>query len=121
MSADQMIKFAKAVDLEASLATFGILEDVLMKIGGKAGRVVVIESVGGLLSLAGLDQQLLRVSLLVHFSLCLLSQNQWVVIPQQTDFPVEQPCSSRQADAAMGISQTQVTAIIESDSLKTLE
>ena len=38
MSADQLIKFARAVVLEASLATFAMLEDVLMKIGGKVGK-----------------------------------------------------------------------------------
>ena len=32
----------------------------------------------------------------------------------------QQPCSSRQADAALGFSQTQVTDINDSDSLKTL-
>ena len=40
MSSDQMIKFARAVGLEVSLATFGMLEDVLLKIGGKTGRNV---------------------------------------------------------------------------------
>ena len=33
---------------------------------------------------------------------------------------LEQPCSSRQADSALGFSQTQVTDINDSDSLKTL-
>ena len=40
MSSDQMIQFARAVGLEVSLATFGMLEDVLLKIGGKTGRNV---------------------------------------------------------------------------------
>ena len=39
-SSDQMIQFARAVGLEVSLATFGMLEDVLLKIGGKTGRNV---------------------------------------------------------------------------------
>ena len=38
MSSDQMIQFARAVGLEVSLANFGMLEDVLLKIGGKTGR-----------------------------------------------------------------------------------
>ena len=40
MSSDQMIQFARAVGLEVPLATFGMLEDVLLKIGGKTGRNV---------------------------------------------------------------------------------
>ena len=32
-----MIQFATAVGLEVSLATFGMLEDVLLKIGAKTG------------------------------------------------------------------------------------
>ena len=40
LSSDQMIQFARAVGLEVSLATFGMLEDVLLKIGGKSGRSV---------------------------------------------------------------------------------
>ena len=40
MSSDQMIQFARAVGLEVSLATLGMLEDVLLKIGGKPGRNV---------------------------------------------------------------------------------
>ena len=40
MSSDQMIQFAGRIGLEVSLATFGKLEDVLLKIGGKTGRNV---------------------------------------------------------------------------------
>ena len=40
MSSYQMIQFARAVGLEVSLATFGMLEDVLLKVGGKTGRNV---------------------------------------------------------------------------------
>ena len=40
MSSDQMIQFARAVGLEVSLVNFGMLEDVLLKIGGKTGRNV---------------------------------------------------------------------------------
>ena len=40
MSSDQLIQFARAVALEVLLATFGRLEDVLLKIGGKTGRNV---------------------------------------------------------------------------------
>ena len=40
MSSDQMIQFAGAVGLEFSSATFGMLEDLLLKIGKKTGRNV---------------------------------------------------------------------------------
>ena len=40
MSSDQMIQFARAIGFEVSLATFGILEVVLLKIGEKTGRNV---------------------------------------------------------------------------------
>ena len=40
MSSDQMIRFAKAIGLEVSSATFGMLEDVLLKNGRKTGRNV---------------------------------------------------------------------------------
>ena len=40
MSSDQMIQFVRAIGLEVSLVAFGIMEDVLLKIGGKTGRNV---------------------------------------------------------------------------------
>ena len=40
MSSDQTIQFARAIGLEVSWATFGMLEDVLLKIGGKTRRSV---------------------------------------------------------------------------------
>ena len=46
MSSDQMIQFARAIGLEVPLATFGMLEDVLLKIGGKTGRSVGERSSG---------------------------------------------------------------------------
>ena len=55
MSSDQMIQFARAVGLEVSLATFGMLEGVLVKIGGKAEKNVGGKSSGqsGSISRAG--------------------------------------------------------------------
>ena len=40
MSLDHMIQFARANGLEVLSAAFGMLEDVLLKIGGKTGRNV---------------------------------------------------------------------------------
>ena len=55
MSSDQMIQFARVNGLEVSLATFGMLEDVLLKIGGKVGKHVRDKSSGqsGSISRAG--------------------------------------------------------------------
>ena len=38
MCSNQMIQFARVIGLEVSSATLGMLEDVLMKIGGKIVR-----------------------------------------------------------------------------------
>ena len=46
MSSDQMIQFASAIGLEVSLSIYGGLEDVLLKIGGKAGKNVGDKSSG---------------------------------------------------------------------------
>ena len=55
MSSDQLIQFARAIGLEVSLATFGMLEDVVLKIVGKAGKHVGDKSSGqsGSISRAG--------------------------------------------------------------------
>ena len=52
MSSDQMIQFARAIGLEVSLATFGMLEDVLLKIGGKTERNVGEKGSGQSVSLS---------------------------------------------------------------------
>ena len=52
LSSDQMIQFARAVGFEVSWATFGMLEDVLLKIGGKAGRNVGVKGSGRSVSLS---------------------------------------------------------------------
>ena len=52
MSSDQMIQFAGAIGLEVSLSTFEMLEDVLLKNGGKAGRNVGEKSSGHTASLS---------------------------------------------------------------------
>ena len=53
MSSDKMIQFARAIGLEVSLATFGMLEDVLLKMGGKNGRNVGEKVSGQSLCLVG--------------------------------------------------------------------
>ena len=82
MSSDQMIQFARAIGLEVLLATFGMLEDVLLKIGGKTGRNVGDKSSGqsGSISRAGSSLPLWRVLLHFHFIPCPQLRNLLVVI-----------------------------------------
>ena len=49
LSSDQMIQFARAIGLGVSLATFGMLEDVLLKIGGRLEGMLVTKAVDSLL------------------------------------------------------------------------
>ena len=114
LSSDQMIQFARAVGLEVSLATFGMLEDVLLKIGGKAGR-----NVGG----KGSEQSALhsRSGSTVMESVASRSFYSLPTITESFDSDrLQQPCSSRQADAALGFSRTEINEFNDTDSLKTL-
>ena len=114
LSSDQMIQFARAVGLEVSLATFGMLEDVLLKIGGKAGR-----NVGG----KGSEQSALHSSSVstVMESVASRSFYSLPTITESFDSDrLQQPCSSRQADAALGFSRTEINDFNDTDSLKTL-
>ena len=119
MSSDQMIQFAKAIGLEVSLATFGMLEDVLLKIGGKTGRSVGERGNGQSASLG-------RSGSTVVESMASRSSYSLPTITESFDSDrlagnlSQQPCSSRQADAALDFSRTEVTEINDTDSLKTL-
>ena len=119
MSSDQMIQFAREVGLEVSLATFGMLEDVLLKIGGKSGRNVGEKGSGKSVSLS-------RSGSTVMESVASRSFYPLPTITESFDSdrlagdPSQQPCSSRQAHAALGFSRTEVTDINDTDSLKTL-
>ena len=119
VSLDQMIQFARAVGLEVSLATFGMLEVVLLKIGGKSGRSVGEKGSGKSVSLS-------RSGSTVMESVASRSFHSLPTITESFDSDrlagdsSQQPCSSRQADAALGFSRTEVTGINDTDSLKTL-
>ena len=69
MSLDQIIQFARATGLEVSWATFGMIEDVLLKIGGKTGMFLTYEA-DSLFCLVGRGPQLWRVVLHARFILC---------------------------------------------------
>ena len=119
VSSDQMIQFARAVGLEVSLATFGMLEDVLLKICGKTGRSVGEKGSGQSVSLG-------RSGSTVVESMASRSFYSVPTITESFDSDclvgdlTQQPCSSRQADAALGFSRTELTGINDTDSLKTL-
>ena len=119
MSSDQMIQFARAVGLEVSLATFGMLEDVLLKIGGKSGRSVGKKGSGQSASLGRSGSTVME---------CVASRSFYSLPTITESFDSDrlmgdhsqQPCSSRQADAALGFARTEVTEFNDTDSLKTL-
>jgi len=119
MSSDQMIQFARAVGLEVSLATFGMLEDVLLKIGGKTGRTVGEKGSGQSASLSRSGSTVMEsVASRSFYSLPTITES--FDSDRLVGDVSQQPCSSRQADAALGFSQTEVTEINDTDSLKTL-
>ena len=119
MSSDQMIQFARAVDLEVSLATFGMLEDVLLKIGGKSGRSVCEKGSGQSASLGRSGSTVMEsVASRSFYSLPTITES--FDSDRLVGDPSQQPCSSRQADAALAFSRTEVTEFNDTDSLKTL-
>ena len=119
MISDQMIQFARAVGLEVSLATFGMLEDVLLKIGGKTGR-----NVGEKGSEQSASRS--RSGSTVMDSVASRSSYSLPTITESFDSDrlvgdlSQQPCFSRQADAALGFSRTEVNEFNDTDSLKSL-
>ena len=118
MSSDQMIQFARAVGLEVSLATFGMLEDMLLKIGGKTGRNVGERGSGQSVSHS-------RSGSTVRESVASRSFYSLPTITESFDSDrlvgslSQQPCSSRQADAVLGFSRTKVNEFNDTGSLKT--
>ena len=118
MSSDQLIQFAKAVGLEVSLATFGMLEDVLLKIGGKTGRNVGEKGSGRSVSLSRSGSTVMDSVASRSFYLPKITES------SDSDRLVgnlsQQPCSSRQADAVLGFSRIEVNEFNDADSLKTL-
>ena len=119
MSSDQMIQFARAIGLEVSSATFGMLEDVLLKIGRKTGRNVGEKGSGKSVSLSRTGSTIMEsVASRSFYSLPSITE------PFDNDRLAgdlsQQPCSSQQADAALDFSRTELTEINDTDSLKIL-
>ena len=119
MSSDQMIQFAGAIGLEVSLATFGMLEDVLLKIGRKTERSVREKGSGKSVSLGRSGSTIMEsVPSRSFFSLPTITES--FDSDRLAGDLSQQPCSSRQADVALDFSRTEVTEITDNDSLETL-
>ena len=117
MSSDQMIQFARAIGLEVSLAPFGMLEDVLLKTGGKTGRNVGEKGIGKSVSLSRSGSTVMEsVASRSFYSLRTITES--FDSDRLAGDLSQQPC--RQADAALDFSRTEVTEINDTDSLKTL-
>ena len=119
MTSDQMIHFARAIGLEVSLATFGMLEDVLLKIAGKTGRNVGVKGSGQSASLSRAGSTVMEsVASRSFYSLPTITES--FVTDRSAGHLTQQPCSSWQADAALDFSRMEVTEFNNTDSLKTL-
>ena len=119
MSSGQMIQFARAVGLEVSLATSGMLEDVLLKIGGKTGRNFGEKGSGQSASLSTSGSTVMKsVASRSFHSLPTITES--FGSDRLVGDLSQQLCSSRQADTALGFSRTEVTEFNDTDSLKTL-
>ena len=98
-----------------------MLEDLLLKIGGKTGRSRSVGERG-----SGQSASLGRSGSTVVESMASRSFYSVPTITESCDSDrlvgdfTQQPCSSRQADAALDFSRTELTEINDTDSLKTL-
>ena len=121
-SADQMIQFARAVELEVSLASYSMLEDLLLKArGGSEGYPVTSHYPVGMSPFPSVAGPSVGNSVASRSAFSLPS----ITETDGTDVivggaVVEEPCSSTQADArlAMAIEGIEGPA---TDSLKTLQ
>ena len=119
MSSDQMIQFARAIGLEVSSATFGTLEDVFLKLGKKTGRNVGEKGNGRSVSLSRSGSTVMEsVASRSFYSLPTITES--FESDRLAGDLSQQPCSSRQPDAALDFSRTEVSEINDTDSLKTL-
>ena len=119
MRSDQMMQFARAIGLEISVATFGMLEDVLLKNGRKTERNVGEKGSGKSVSLSRSGSTIMEsVASRSFYSLPTITES--FDSDRLAGDLSQQPCSSRQADAALDFSRTEVTEINDTDSFKTL-
>ena len=119
MGSDQRTKFARAVGLKVSLATFGMLKDVLLKIAGQTGTNVGDKGSEQSLSFSRAGSTVMESDASRSFYYLPTITESFGKDPSAGDL-TQQPCYSRQADAALDFSRTDVTEINDTDSLKTL-
>ena len=113
-----MIPFVR-VDAEKFWWPFlGMLEDVLLKISGRAGKGGDRDSGQSLHRSAAGFTVVESIASCPFCSLPTITESSGC--DPSADVPVQQLCSSRKADAALGFSQSQVTDMTGSDRLKTL-
>ena len=117
-SADQLIQFARAVGLEVSVASFEMLEDLLLKAnligrrggGGKASSKSTFSSCAG----TSVGDSVASRSVYLLPTIAESTRSEEAAMGSQ------EPCSSRQADEALS-SVPIVCVKIGTDSLKTLK
>ena len=121
-SADQMIQFARAVGLEVSLASYSMLEDLLLKArrgsGDHFGTARCHAGRSPFLSVAGSTMGD-KVASRSVYSMPTFTEDEGANVIARGDVP-DEPCSSKQVDErlAMGIGSSERP---ETDSLKTLQ
>ena len=121
-SADQMIQFARAVGLEVSLASYSMLEDLLLKArkgsGDHFGTARYTAGRSPFPSVAGstIGDSVASRSV---YSMPTITEDGGANVIASGDVP-DEPCSSRQADACLAAGQGSVEEL-RSDSLKTLQ
>ena len=123
LRADQVIQFARAIGLEVSLATFGMLEDLLLKINSKVGR-----GGGGCEGVSLQSPSRSKAGSTVAESVASRSFYSLPTITESltnyllTDPLYRRPATSIKPPSRRGVafSQTQVTEIAVSDSSRTL-
>ena len=120
-SADQMIQFARAVGLEVSLASYGMLEDMLLKarVGGGVQPVGSSNSIGRspFPSVAGSSWGD-SIASKTNYSLPTVTETDVSNVVDGGEL-LQEPCSSKQADARLAAGHVGAEKP-SSDSLKTL-
>ena len=122
LSADQMIQFARAVGLEVSLASYSMLEDLLLKArGGSEAHPLTSRYTVGRSPFPSVVRSSMGDSVASRsvYSLPTITETEGTNVIVDGDV-VEEPCSSRQADAPLALG-TESVERPGTDSLKTLQ
>ena len=115
-----MVQFARAVRLEVSLATFGMLEDLLLRISPKTRQPDKSDNEGSAQShFPSKTGSTLAESVAFRSFYSLPFKTESVANIPVPDYRLQQPCCSHHAGDAFGFSQVQFAEIASSTSLKT--